>query len=327
MMHFQWAAFGSPFRPGHVYVETDAFRALHHEGVYGATGFHADAAVGLLFDPGFGLLPLTPILAFAVIGFVRLLRQRGARLDAAIAIACVLVAIGMISFMNLWRGGWTIGPRYLAGTVPFLAWGAFHGLGWIAERRPRVATALALGTTVTAFVASGLPSAYYPHIPESFGNPLPELFAVLVAHGFAPVNAGRWLGLEGSMSMVPLALAAVLAAVTIVAHAPRASEPKRARFDRGMVLVAGAGLALTALGPLFFVGRAPTPPYADLALITRNWNPPGDDAAARLEAQLEAGDLSAADAREAHRRLVDLYLAEGRDREARAAQRRSDSIE
>ena len=51
MMHFHATAFGGPFTPGHLFVENEAFRAGHQEGLYGASSFHAEGALKLLVGP------------------------------------------------------------------------------------------------------------------------------------------------------------------------------------------------------------------------------------------------------------------------------------
>jgi hypothetical protein len=318
VMHFQWIAFENPFTPGHLFVESDAFREAHHEGLYGATSFHWDAAGTLLFDLGSGLLPLSPFLAFAVIGFVRLFRQPGQRLDAAIALACFALTYVVICFMNNWRGGWTIGPRYLAVTVPFVAWVAAVGLSAIAERATRAATVLAVGTAGAGLVASGIPSVYYPHLPPEFGAPLAELFSVLIAHGYAPLNVASLADVFGTASMLPLFALCIGALVWAVA---RDAQGARAR----VTMTALSAVVATALAaPLFFIGSDEQPVRDAVAFVTRSWHPRGHDLASGIEETLAgSGDATPSD----FDRLAEIYAAEGRDREARAAARRGVLLE
>ncbi len=81
--HFQWRAWGNPLTPGHRFLENQAYRSLSEEGLFGATGFHVEAAVGLLFDPGYGLFALTPILLIAPLGVWVALRERTPRAPAS----------------------------------------------------------------------------------------------------------------------------------------------------------------------------------------------------------------------------------------------------
>lgn len=315
VMHFQWSAFDNPFSPGHLYVESDAFREAHEQGLFGATGFHADAALTLLFDLGSGLFPLTPILVFAVIGFPRLLGDRAHRLDAAVALLCVGLTYLLICFMNNWRGGWTIGPRYLAVVVPFVAWGALSGLDLLSRTHPRLVAILALGTAITALLTSGIPSVYYPHLPPEFTRPLPELFAPLVAHDYAPPNAGNLLGWWGTASMLPmLALAGV--ALLWAVH-----EPQIDLKDRFSIVVGGLLIGGFLTGPHMQSPERDRPVADAVAFVTRSWNPQGHDLAARLEAHIAT---SSAVTPEDYRQLADVYFAEGREREARAAMHAGD---
>jgi hypothetical protein len=307
VMHFQWRAFGSPFTPGHLYVENRALREAHYEGLYGAVGPSWEAFHGLVLDAGAGLLPLTPILVLALVGFAALLLRRGERADAATALAVTLLTLLAICSMNNWRGGWTIGPRYLVTVIPFVAWGALEGLEMVAHRFPALAFSAAAGCTGAALAASGAPSAYYPHLPPEIGRPLPELLAVLIAHDYAPYNAGSLLNLYGTPSMWPLFAAAAAALLLVFLRVGPAAGRKR--------VLPGALLLCAALLWPLCSGSSERPAVRGArAFITRNWSPAGHDRAARLRAEL--GRRAGSDP-DLGRRLADTYLQEGRDREAR----------
>jgi hypothetical protein len=310
MMHFQWKAFGSPFTPGHLFVENPAFRANHEQGLFGADGFHTEA-FALLFDRGFGLFAMTPFLVFAALGLPRLLARRDTRPDAVAAFFVVALSVLAILVMRIWRGGWTIGPRYLALTVPFFAWWALEALGWLATRARLVAYALALGTCAAGLVASGIPSVYYPHIPEEITRPLPQLFAVLVTHGYAPKTALGWLDVHGGIAMIPLAVVALLALGGLVVGASTAVRRRRVPWALGLT-VAAMSSGVVALLPSG-LGPAETRPVVEArAFVTEHWQPAGHDRAARLEAELRArpGDAAVAE------RLASTYEAEGRAADA-----------
>jgi hypothetical protein len=263
----------------------------------------------LLFDLGAGLFPLTPLLVFGVFGLLQLVRDPRRKPDAIAALAVVLLSVLVISSMNNWRGGWTIGPRYLALVVPFLAWAALPALEHVADRSETLAIALALGATGAGMLASGLPSAYYPHLPPELTRPLPQLFAVLIAHGYAPPTAGALLGVYGGISMLPLLLVALAA----LALCLRPVEGTRARaLLAGFALLAACGMS----APLFSPSRHERGVPEAVAFITRHWSPPGHDAAAALTAALRAQPIMQ---QESLRELADLYSEEGRTREAQRA--------
>jgi hypothetical protein len=315
VMHFQWKCFGSPFSPGHLYVETDALREAHHEGFFGAVGFSWDAFGGLLIDPEAGLFPLTPVLVFALAGAVIVCLRRQLRAEGIVALSIVLGTAIVISYMNNWRGGWTIGPRYLTVAYPFLGWLAVVGLWPIARRSPGVAGALAIGTTATGIVLSGIPSAYYPHYPPEVDRPFGQIVSVLIAHDFAPYNAGNLLDVYGSLSMVPVALAAVLSLVLPFF----ATESWR---ERAIASIGGALVAAATLWPLNLDPRPNEPEVrAARAFVARFWDPAGHDIPAVMEENLRRTP----DANE-YERLAEIYDREGREREATIARNRAASL-
>src|SRR4029077_3596076 len=99
----------------------------------------------------------------------------------------------------------------LALCVPFVAWAALNGFQHFGERAEPHALVLALASMLAGMLASGLPSAYYPHMPHELTRPLPQLFAVLIAHDYAAPNAGALLGVYGTPSMLPLLAVAIAA--------------------------------------------------------------------------------------------------------------------
>ncbi|MDQ3036763.1 MAG: hypothetical protein M3Y87_30500 [Myxococcota bacterium] len=320
VLHFHWSAFGDPLTPGHRHLEHAAFRDLANEGFFGASEFSSDAAGGLLFNPAYGLFPMTPVLLLALIGLPVLIARRQTRLDAIFAVAIPVATYALITFMNNWRGGWTVGPRYLALCLPFLAWGALEGGTILARLAPRLTGMLVVGATGAALIVAGSLSVYYPHVPEAFTRPLPQLVRPLVRHDFAPYNAGTWLARElgvelvGTASMLPLFLLALFALFWV-------AWGERRTTDRLLVLIGAAFFGSTFLGPM--VAEDPTAIGAPdaLAYVVRYWEPEGHDRAARLEARIDAGDASA----EEWSHLVHTYEAEGRRAEARSTERRARS--
>jgi len=273
VMHFQWVAFENPFSPGHLHVENPAFRAIHETGFFGATGLHPDAAWGLLFDLDFGLFPSTPTWVLAPIGFGLLLRRPATRGPAGVALAGTLLTYLAICFMDHWRGGWTLGPRYLATVVPFVAWAAAVALDRFEDRAPTWAAVLAVGTVGAAIVLSGIPSVWYPHLPPDLDRPMANLFPELIAGGYAPTTAAHALGLTGSLTTVPLALVALAALVRL------AAGPGGSTLRELGVLLMGLALGAVVLAP--FVADAPADPATDRAVrfVKDHWHPsPGRDA-------------------------------------------------
>lgn len=313
VMHFQWAAFGSPFRPGHKMLENQAFKAGHEVGLFGASTPKLEALAGLTVDPRQGLFPLAPWLLFAFLGFVLLARRREERTSTWIAIALCLVLYLFTSSLNIWHAGWSVGPRYLIPILPLLAWAALVGLDRIAERRPRLAVALTVGTLATGLVASGIPSAYYPHLPVGTQRMLVDVFLPALAHDFAPYNALNLVGVWGTLSMVPLFLL-FLGSVVWVARGAVLREPVSWRSAAAGVLV----FAITLLPVL-------TPSWQkteEVGHVLRNWSPDDRDKAARLEAEMKRHPT-----KEGLLELERLYSEELRTKERRKAERRRQRLE
>jgi hypothetical protein len=317
MMHFHWRAFGNPFTPGHLFVESAAFRAAHHQGIYGAVGPSWAALRGLLLDRAAGLFPLTPYLWFALPGLWLLCRERVTRNAGSCCAALWVFTTLVIASMNNWRGGWTIGPRYLAVCVPFLGWAALHALSALYRRAPSWSAGLALGAAAASCIASGIAGAYYPHLPPELSRPLPQLFWTLIAHDFAPPNLGNWFGVWGSRSMLPVLLAAV--AIWLSAFLCMPPVP---RMQRGGAAALALVSALAWVWPLCTRPRAEPGVAGARAFVVRRFSPSGHDRAARLAARLHEAGAHADPA--AWARLSELYIIEGRDSEAAAARKRAD---
>lgn len=221
-------------------------------------------------------------------------RRPSAALGAAMAFAC-LGLTRLIGAMNNWRGGWQVGPRYLVTLIPVLgltalaALDAMYGEGRGA--RARAATLFAGGATVCAMLVTGVPSAWFPHIPTEFGAPFFELFTVLLHGGFVPHNAGHLAHLSGMASM----------AVFLVAAAAIAWRVARGDERRPLAVLAhAAGVAAVALVLLVPQAAAFRPESAGPTRYVMGAfepRPVGDAAATAAVAPRETAAQSAARAR------------------------------
>jgi hypothetical protein len=309
-MHFQWKCFGSPFTPGHLYMENPVFRAVHHTGFFGADKLHLEA-LQLLVHPGYGLFPLTPILIFAPVGFFALAGTRGKRLELWVTFAIVALSTAAVLFLSNWRGGWTMGPRYLAVIVPFVGWWALEGLVSLARSgRPDDARGFALGATLAALALSGIPSLYYPHLPEDLDHPFGQLFTILIAHDFAPTNALAFLDVHGSRSMAPLLVVPVAILLRVVLAARR----------RIYTLVLSTCVALLVVLVPGDSGEYVSSPVARaIEFVTGHWSPAGFDRVAVIQARMAR--TSPPDPRDLAL-LIQALREEHRDLEARQAELR-----
>lgn len=281
------AAFGSPWSTGYAHLDNPTFRTNIAQGFFGASLPSPEALARLLLDPAFGLFVGTPILLFALAGTRPALRDPRTRGEATVALAVFTLVTLFVASLNNWRGGWTVGPRYLSTVVPFLAGPALAGLAALGARRPTLASLAAGTATLLALALSGLSSALYPHVPESFSFPFGQLFVPLLAAGRVPYTLGGLAGLQGAWALGPLLLAALVLA-------SRAARPLELGFATGLAAALLAGALWLA---------PPTDAHrAALAHVERHWEPVAPRGARR-----DAGDARAAARRGEVRRALELY--------------------
>lgn len=308
--HFHWRAFGSPWTPAHIFAETPYFRETHTQGLYGVHHFDPKAAYSLLFDQRVGMFVTSPMLTLAMLGVVARMRRRGERLEAGFAIASVVILYLLLSSMRNWDGGWATGPRLLTVILPYVAWFVAGGLDLLMRGRAWLAVALGLSLQAASFVCGGLPAMYYPHIPESIRAPVIQLIVPLVKYDFAPSTAANWLGIFGTLSMLPV----LALEITVLGLLLR--ELGDLRKWRGALALSFLLAPLWVAPSLYGTHEKD----ADLALgfITRTWTPAAHDALSRRirYAREHPGTAEAAKLRELLRRI-------GREDDLRAAKLRS----
>lgn len=88
--------------------------------------FNADTFVnilGLLISPSRGLLIYTPVVLMALPGIwnVKKIDNKSIRQFLYLAFIAVLLEILVYGSFKIWWAGWSYGPRFLTGTLPFIA--------------------------------------------------------------------------------------------------------------------------------------------------------------------------------------------------------------
>jgi hypothetical protein len=293
MMFFQWRAYGSPFTPGHKMVETPAFSAQTHTGLFGLTKPAWEPFKQLSIDTSFGFFGTSPYMwlgllavPFALVFTFGPRHRRRVRRTATFAWGFAMLSLWLIlSGAVMWRGGWTVGPRYLGVAPPFFAFGATCALEKI-SRSGTVSRALARGAAGGLALASvlsiGFVSIVYNTLPPSLVHPLAQFALPLARGGFVAHHAMEWIGWK-STTYWYIAAAALLGA-PLLATALR-SKLKDAAYGQQLALAAFA--LWVGLLPQFVKRKPNDPPNFDLRSFVNAWEPPGRDRLTSLRAETE----------------------------------------
>jgi hypothetical protein len=198
LLAYHAACFGSPWRTG--YDASTTFAVYHQRGFLGITALRWVAFTGSLVRIDNGLLALSPWWLLALPGTVALWR-RGDRGVALVGAATVVLYLLFISSINFWRGGWEIGPRYIAAMLPFLLPAVAAQLqAWAARPAGLAVAAGAIGAGICVYVLS---SATFPYWPDSVPHPLYDVTFRLLGDNLVAPSLGSVLGVGGVAGIVP----------------------------------------------------------------------------------------------------------------------------
>lgn len=249
---YHTAAFGGPFTTGY---STTILPGRKGGLFLGITLPDLALMDDILFSLERGLLRQAPWLALAAPGALRMIRSRPLRAEglacAAIIVVFLLLNCSLTRTPDDWRGGAGLGPRYLVPSLAFYAL-AVAGLLTPPPARPRspVLRRLAVAAfAVAAAMSAGrmvVATAVHPEV-DKVDDPyadwlLPHWRAGRLSintvpfHGGASLgrrhawNLGERMGLEGRLTLLPLALFAAASAGGVV-HALRRRAPERPPAD------------------------------------------------------------------------------------------------
>lgn len=252
LLLFQWKSFGSPWRSGVLFMENPAFRAGWAQGFLGFSYPRREALAGLLFDGGYGLFGTSPWLWLGLAGGLapalawgvgRGRRER--QLQIVVATAMFWALTLLMASGNMWRGGWTIGPRYLGAApgllvVPGLA--LAEALARRLGREPLRAAAGAL--SLASFLRGGAIGLLVVTLPESIVRPLPQIVVPFLRERVAPHHLLELAGIRGPWPW-HLTAAAALGAVLVAVVASRGPRSVRA-LRGGLAVILAAVLVIPA---------------------------------------------------------------------------------
>jgi hypothetical protein len=224
---YQTAAFGAPWSSGYAHVTNPTFAAGMAHGILGVGWPRPQVALALLFGRARGLLYVAPVLALAIVGLVRGVRDGQTRRRAVTASAMVIAFLLMNAGYYMWWGGAAWGPRHMVPALPFLGLGFAWLLpapGWQRGWQGDLFVGL-LGLSVLNQLAAVVVSPLAP--PEGdllFGHVYRHLFRGEVAILPGAANVGLFLGLRGPLSLLPLLALWGVAAWGIVKALGRGGE-------------------------------------------------------------------------------------------------------
>ncbi len=291
MMFYQWRAFGSPFMPGHKMVAAKAFAEETHQGLFGLKAPAWAPFKELSIDPGFGFFGTSPFmwLGLLAIPFALVITRGPRRLQRIRRRATLVWIVAMLSLWLalsaavMWRGGWTIGPRYLGAAPPFFAFGAVCALSTLIELRAvlrPVLRGIAGGLALASVLCIGFVGLVDDTLPPEIKHPLAQFALPLARAGFVAHHVMEWIG-WGSTTFWYIAALALVAAPLVAIGVRGASSEWEFSVQ---LLVAGLACWL-GVTPQF----AKRTQHADLRPFMEAWEPAGRDRIASLRVKAERG--------------------------------------
>jgi hypothetical protein len=222
---YQRAAFGGVFELTYMYEKVESYRAAAREGI----GPPSPARIlRLLGDPSKGLFIFSPILLYGVFAF----RDARQALERRAWVALWLVPLAILLFAagyRNWHGGWTVGPRYIVGAIPFLVFPLLF-------RRTSMLEAFTLGYSVVAVAVTTL---VFPFVPGDFALPWGSFALPLIKRMLVVPNVFHLTGLD-ALKFIPIAAAVASAFVP---------------FTRRLAISAAGGVLIAIVIGLFAEAR------------------------------------------------------------------------
>jgi hypothetical protein len=191
----------------------------------------------------------------------------------------------ILSGAVMWRGGWTVGPRYLGAAPPFFAYGATCALERIAQNRPLargISRGLSAGLAVASVASIGFVSLVYNTLPPSLLHPLTQFALPLARAGFVGHHVMEWIGWS-STTYWYIAVVALFAA-PLLAGGLRLKSPDLLYGIQLSFLILALGVGLW---PQFGKRKAKEPSFFELRPFIDRWEPKGRDRITRLRDEAE----------------------------------------
>jgi hypothetical protein len=234
---YHTAAFGSPLHLGYGNEDNAEGIAMQQEGLFGITYPTLHVTYEVLLGKYRGLLPLSPLVVFAPLGWVILARTPGRRRAVIVAVLTSAFYVLLNLSYKYWEGGWFYGPRHLTPALPFLALGLPPLWDrWRGTMRVVLVACWVWGTALTLIAVSTTPQP-----PSTVESPVTELMWPAFREGDLALNnqsfvdytgnrdrlrrhpdlhvswnLGELMKLHGLVSLLPLAVVWLIAAFLLL---------------------------------------------------------------------------------------------------------------
>lgn len=231
LLAYNLAVYHSPFVVAYTSGASVQFRHQLEQGVSGFTWPPKPAAIyGMSFSPFRGIFFLSPFLLMAIPGYA-LWARRGER-EWLLFLVIPVLYFFTIAMYAVWWGGYSVGPRHLIPTLPFLAFPAIFTLDRLRAVMSRLVVYGLVGVLLTCSLLAVWAEtiAWPPEAPaitiwpsDQVQNPLFTQYLPALLHGQLVANVGNsHLGLDGPLSLLPLFMAIGLWSATLAWLSPSA---------------------------------------------------------------------------------------------------------
>jgi len=212
---FHASAFGRPWRTAYSTLENPGFVRDIAPGIMGLREPRAENLIGAFVAPFEGMFFYAPWMALCIPAMLlyplRHRRSQPAPMRGLFytGTAALLALTLFIACHSLWRGGWTLGPRYIVPFAPFAALVILHWAHLWSRTWPLLARLVVAALVLVSVVVTGACSLVSQGFHTAFFNPLTEAVLPLLREGFITCNLGHVVGLNGGWSAIPLLVLAV----------------------------------------------------------------------------------------------------------------------
>jgi hypothetical protein len=229
-------AFGAYFTTPYAHLVYESFSSAFEQGFM---GFQLppkwDVLFSSMFSPAYGLFFWSPFLVLFLPGaylWWRYRREQRYLLWILLGLLAWWLFYHSVQFNP--RGGWSVGPRYIANIVPFLCLLATWGADQLHLRYGNRIVPLVAVTAIWSIWHYSLASVLFPHIPDHSVLPQIEIVNTMLLRGFTPPNLFQF---PPGFAMVMYLLALILLFLYILYAGFRGANRRRAFVMTALLLI------------------------------------------------------------------------------------------